>query len=187
VIFDRLCEGESLTTICKDPALPCMSTVHAWRKRFPDFAEMMRTAREIQAELFCDVAMDMVREAKPDTAYMTHVQLTHLRWTAGNMAPARWRTRPVEPEAARAELRVLYRGFKPEVDPQTGAMRVVAYCPNPDTGRMEREDAPGWTPPPDAWLVGGPVLPAHARLEGAPGEAGEESGESGESEESGES
>jgi hypothetical protein len=34
-----------------------------------------------------------------------------------------------------------------EVDPETGAKTVVAWCPNPETGEAEREDAPDWRPP----------------------------------------
>jgi len=40
------------------------------------------------------------------------------------------------------------RRFEIEVDPQTGAKKVVGYCPNPETGEVEREDVPGWRPPP---------------------------------------
>ena len=54
-IFARLCEGEPLTSICEDPAMPCFSTVYYWRRHFPEFAEAMRIAREIQAERFCDL------------------------------------------------------------------------------------------------------------------------------------
>jgi hypothetical protein len=35
-----------------------------------------------------------------------------------------------------------------------GEMKVVAYCPNPVTGEVEREDAPGWESP--AGTVGMP-------------------------------
>src|SRR5206468_12349315 len=37
-IFARLVEGEALSRICEDPALPCMSTVFYWRRPDPEFA-----------------------------------------------------------------------------------------------------------------------------------------------------
>lgn len=153
-VFDRLCEGESLTSICRDPTMPSMSTVFYWRRAFPDFAETMRTAREIQAERFCELSWEMAEAAAPETAYLTHVRLTHLRWMAGVMAPKRYRIKAVEPEAARRTLNLLMRRFEIEGDPLTGEGKVVAFCPNPVTGKVEREDAPGWEPP--AGTVGMP-------------------------------
>jgi hypothetical protein len=76
------------------------------------------------------------------------VRLTHIRWMAGVMAPKAYRIKPVEPAAAQRTLDVVMRRFEIEEDPQTGARTVVAYCPNPHTGEVEREDTPGWEPPP---------------------------------------
>jgi len=147
-IYDRLCEGESLTSICRDPTMPSMSTVFYWRRAFPDFNTTIRTAREVQAERFCELGWEMAAEAAPETAYLTHVRLTHLRWMAGAMAPRAYRGKPVEPEVAKKPLDVLMRRFEIEDDPERpGRQKVVAYCPNPVTGEVEREDAPGWTPP----------------------------------------
>jgi hypothetical protein len=40
------------------------------------------------------------------------------------------------------------RRFELEDDPETGKRKVVCYAPNPVTGQEEREDVPGWQPPP---------------------------------------
>jgi hypothetical protein len=40
-------------------------------------------------------------------------------------------------------------------DPVTGEMKVVAFCPHPETGQMDCEDVPGWTPPAGAVLIPG--------------------------------
>jgi hypothetical protein len=154
-VFDRLCDGESLTSICDDATMPCLSTVFYWRRAFPDFAETMRTAREIQAERFCEMSWELAAEASPETAYLTHVRLTHIRWMAGVMAPKAYRIKPVEPAGARKTLDVLMRRFEIEKDPETGKQKVVAYCPNPHTGEVECEDTPGWEPP--ARTVGVPM------------------------------
>ena len=102
-IYARLCEGESLKSICQDPEMPGHSTVYRWRQRFPEFAATIRAAREVQAEMFCDEGVEIMRGATPETAYLAHVQLGHLRWTAATQAPKRFgRFRPVtwEDEAA---------------------------------------------------------------------------------------
>lgn len=154
-IFDRLCDGESLTAIGADPAMPCLSTIFYWRRRIPEFEQSVQIAKSIQAERFCDLGWSLAQEATPETAYLTHVRLAQLRWTAGVMAPRVFRTKPVEPEAPREVQTILYRRFKIEDDPETGERKVVAYCPNPETGEVEREDVPGWRPPPGLRLPGG--------------------------------
>src|SRR5690349_1421234 len=35
-IFERLCEGQSLTAIGNDPTMPSISTIFNWRRTFPD-------------------------------------------------------------------------------------------------------------------------------------------------------
>lgn len=146
-IFLRLCEGESLTKLGKDPTLPCLSTLMRWRKVHPEFAELVRLGKEVMAERFCDEGWEMALEATPETAYLTHVRLAQLRWMAGMLAPKSFHTKPVEPDVAREVRTILVRRFGVGIDPETGEKKVVAYCPNPETGEVEREDAPGWRPP----------------------------------------
>lgn len=154
-VFDRLCDGEALSAIGDDPAMPCLSTLFYWRRRFPDFETLVQTAKRIQAERFCDLGWDLAREATPETAYLTHVRLTQLRWTAGVLAPRVFRLKTLEPEQVAEVKTILWRHFKREKDPETGEDRVVAYTPNPATGRLEREDTPGWQPPPGIRMPGG--------------------------------
>jgi len=147
-VFDRLCEGESLTAIGRDPTMPSLSTLFYWRKRFAEFEGAVQVAMRIRAERFCDLGWELAMEATPETAYLTHVRLAQLRWTAGVMAPRHFRTKLAEPEKQPEVRTILFRHFQREEDPVTGEVKVVAYCPNPETGRMEREDTPGWRPPP---------------------------------------
>jgi hypothetical protein len=157
-ICERLCEGETLLSICRDPTMPSRSTVHYWRRQFQRFADEMRRAREIQAEHFCDLGMEMAEQATPETAYLTHVRLNQLRWTAGVLSPRHVRTKLVEPVGPVEENRVLWRHFRTVPDEVTGKLKVVTYWPNPDTGMLERGDYPGYTPPPHAYSLAGPII-----------------------------
>jgi hypothetical protein len=152
-IFARLCEGESLTAIGADPTLPCLSTIFYWRARIPEFEQAVQTGMRIRAERFCDLGWELASGATPETAYLTHVRLTQLRWTAGVMAPRVYRLKTVEPETPPRTVSVLMRRFEVEVDPVTGKQKVVAYCPNPETRQVEREDTPGWRPPGDQNMI----------------------------------
>lgn len=157
-ICERLCEGETLLSICRDPTMPSRSTVNYWRRQFQGFADEMRRAREIQAEHFCDLALEMAAEATPQTAYLTHVRLNQLRWTAGVLSPRQFRAKLAEPIVPVEENRVLWRHFKTVPDEVTGKLKVVTYWPNPDTGRLERGDYPGYEPPPHAYSLAGPFI-----------------------------
>ena len=98
--YERVCEGESVIGICRDPTMPSFSAYYRWRKHIPEFAKLMAEARAIQAERFCDMGWEIASEVTPQTAYATHVKLGQLRWTAGMLAPRKYgRTKPVELDA----------------------------------------------------------------------------------------
>lgn len=46
-IYLRLCAGEPLRTICRDPALPSRSTVHAWAHRRREVARALLLGHDI--------------------------------------------------------------------------------------------------------------------------------------------
>jgi len=146
-VFERLCEGQSLTAIGRDPTMPSLSTLFNWRRKFPEFEEMVQRGMRIRAEVLSDEGWEMACAATPETAYLTGVRLGHLRWLTGLMAPRVFRLKMAEPERGPEVVKTLFRHFGVEVDPQTGEKKVVAWCPNPETGQVEREDAPGWRPP----------------------------------------
>jgi hypothetical protein len=153
-VFQRLCEGDSMTRICADPMMPSHSVIMRWRRAFPAFEELVQLGMRVRAERMADQGWEMALAATPETAYLTRVQLGQLRWMLGVMAPRVFGARKPEAEAAREELTVLVRTFTSEVDPVTGVRKVVSLCPNPVTGAMERTDVPGWTPtPPDAVVL----------------------------------
>jgi hypothetical protein len=147
-IVQRVSDGESLTSIGKDPTMPCLSTIFYWRRRIPEFEEAVGLAKAIQAERFCDRACELAEAATPETAYLTHVRLTHLRWVTGIMAPRVYRLKPVEPATPPQRTDILFRHFEIEVDKATGERKVVAYCPNPDTMEAVREGTSDWRPGP---------------------------------------
>lgn len=46
-IYQRLCQGEVLRGVCRDPALPSRNTIHTWARRRPDIADALNLARDI--------------------------------------------------------------------------------------------------------------------------------------------
>jgi hypothetical protein len=60
-IIVRLLDGEPLTAICRDPAMPFTTTVYKWLRREPEFRRNYRCAREAAA----DVLVTIARETSP--------------------------------------------------------------------------------------------------------------------------
>lgn len=70
-ICRELMLGKTLTKICEDSRVPSMPTVFNWLNpkhgNFrPDFLEVYRTAREIQAEVLADQMMDIADDTSGD-------------------------------------------------------------------------------------------------------------------------
>lgn len=166
-IYDRLCEGESILAICRDPAMPSFSTVYAWRRARPEFAELMTRAREVQAERFFALGWEIAEAVTPETAHATRVKLTQLRWTAGRLAPAKYgATRAVEPDMPpEPPVTIVQRSFRLQTRAD-GAQRVVGSWPCPDTGLPIAEPRGPWSLPMSAEQAQQKL--AQARAEGRP-------------------
>lgn len=107
-ICDRLADGESLRSICRDPAMPSKMTVWRWLDSKPDFCAQYARARELQAENFFEEIVEIADDGSRDT-YMKqnedgseypavdydHIQRSKLRvdarkWVAARMAPKKY-------------------------------------------------------------------------------------------------
>jgi hypothetical protein len=139
-IFERLCGGESLTSITRDRAMPSMSTVRYWRAHVAGFDDLVREGMAARADWFCDHGWELAEAATPETAYLTQVRLGHLRWMAGVMAPRVYRLKAAEPakEAPPAQT-ILVRRFERDVDPATGQARTVSLTIDHEGGRVVKE------------------------------------------------
>ena len=71
IICERLADGETLTTICKTPGIPERTTVHRWRRKFPDFDNAYRQARADQQEAWGDECIDIADDDSLDTMETT--------------------------------------------------------------------------------------------------------------------
>jgi hypothetical protein len=149
-VFRRLCEGESLTAICADPAMPAFSTLYYWRRRKPAFAEAMRVAREIQAERYCDKGWEIAQAITPESARADRVKLAHLRWTAAILAPKRFgRLKPVELDShwQGGGMTVYIKKYSPETKHPTedrllepGEVAFLKHIPPPERDPDDEEE-----------------------------------------------
>ncbi len=105
-LCERLAEGETLRSICRDDAMPGKTTVLRWLsdKKNGDFRDQYAHARELQADSLFDEALEIADDASGDwstdkdgkkTLDHEHVQRSRLRvdtrkWAAGKLAPKRY-------------------------------------------------------------------------------------------------
>lgn len=57
-ICDRLCLGETLQSVCRDPEMPCVATVYNWLRAHPEFADAYRRAKEIAFAYIVETAAE---------------------------------------------------------------------------------------------------------------------------------
>lgn len=89
-ICDRLSEGESLSSIVRDPAMPCYRTVMKWVRRIPEFQDMYVLARQVQADYLFDEARDVAKAATPKGVWVSRLQFDVIRWQTTILAPRKY-------------------------------------------------------------------------------------------------
>jgi len=143
----RVSEGETLTSISNDPAMPAMWTLMHWQRKSAEFAAALAMARHAAAERMADLGWEMALEATPETAILTSVRLAQLRWSAAIKSPrTHGRLKPTDPPAPPPEpTALLFRHFHLERNDETAQHRVVGYTPDPDTMRPVRDSEGPWT------------------------------------------
>lgn len=119
-ICERLADGESLRSICRDEGMPGKATVFRWLQKHESFRDQYTRARESQADALFDEILDiadeqctMVRASKhgsrdddgdgnTEVVYDTvAVQRNRLRidarkWMAGKMRPKVYGDKPID-------------------------------------------------------------------------------------------
>ena len=108
IICDRLADGESLRSICRDEGMPVLQTVYGWMHTRPSFVEQYLRAREEQAETHADIIVDLsdatpetlpvydrdgnVIELKLDSAWVQWMRqrIEARKWVAAKLRPKRY-------------------------------------------------------------------------------------------------
>jgi len=151
-IFERLCLGEGLVAICRDPAMPAASTVYRWMQARGELRDAVALAREIHGDRVGELAFDEAMAERALPAGVLDARLRHLRWYAGKLAPLKYGThkaeaapKPVEPPPA-FTLRTFWLETR-----EDGWRRVRGSHADSETGRPVDEPPGEWTPPPAGW------------------------------------
>lgn len=105
LICERIADGESLRSICRDEDMPDRATVFRWLASREDFATKYAYAREQQADLYAESIVDISDELEIQATYQgeevrldvspTAVARNRLRvdarkWYAAKLAPKKY-------------------------------------------------------------------------------------------------
>lgn len=85
-ILARLAEGESLSSICRDEAMPSWSTVYRWIDDDPEWAGQITRAREVGFAKRADDAIELAKKA--NDAALGRLAFDAERWYLGKLSNA---------------------------------------------------------------------------------------------------
>jgi hypothetical protein len=89
-ICERLSNGESLTSIGRDPDMPCFGAILAWVKKYPEFADIYAEARQLFADCMFDEARDVAQASTHATVWSDRLRFDTIRWMTARMAPKKY-------------------------------------------------------------------------------------------------
>ena len=89
-ICERLANGESLTSIGRDPAMPSYATILRWVGRYPEFADLYVEARQMQADYLFDEARDVAQAATAGNVWVSRLRFDVIRWQAARLRPHKY-------------------------------------------------------------------------------------------------
>lgn len=92
-ICERLVEGESLRSICRDDAMPSVGTVCRWLGENAVFREQYERAREAQADTLADEMLDIADDGSNDWMERYDDDGGNVGWKVNGEAVARSKLR----------------------------------------------------------------------------------------------
>lgn len=104
LICARMADGESLRSICRDDAMPALSTVFLWVSKHSEFSEQYRLAMASRADAMFEDMIDIADDGRNDYIVngegeerfnTEHVQRSRLRldtrkWMLARMLPKKY-------------------------------------------------------------------------------------------------
>lgn len=91
-ILDRLADGESMRSICRDEDMPDRTTVRRWEEGHPEFAAKYARAREHQGDAYVDDMADLAEELRHGsvTPEQARILQASLEWRASKLNRKRY-------------------------------------------------------------------------------------------------
>lgn len=88
-ICERIAEGESLRSICRDETMPPLRTVFDWLTSNEGFSQHYAIARETQADTLADEIVGIADDTSGD-AQRDRLRVDARKWVASKLKPRRY-------------------------------------------------------------------------------------------------
>jgi len=88
-ICERIANGESLRTICKEDNMPERKSIHNWLFKYPDFLHHYEESRELQADTYADEMEDIARDETIDVQRARLIVDTR-KWVSSKLKPKKY-------------------------------------------------------------------------------------------------
>lgn len=88
-ILERMCEGETVTQICKDADMPNKSTVFLWSVNKPDFSDRYLMAVKVLGQCRVDKIPEVIEDMRQGLIdhSMANVELNAIKWEGSKFYP----------------------------------------------------------------------------------------------------
>jgi hypothetical protein len=85
-ILDRIANGESLRTVCKDERMPHISTIIQWKLDNESFSAQYENARQVQAQHLFDELLEICDDTTGETQ-RDRLRVDTRKWYLSKVAP----------------------------------------------------------------------------------------------------
>ncbi|TAJ70682.1 MAG: hypothetical protein EPO51_16460 [Phenylobacterium sp.] len=110
-VCERLAMGESVFQLGNAEDMPATSTIYAWQRRHPEFAEAVAQAREAGADYLAGRALEVAAASTKETVQQDRLHVQTLMKHAALKAPRTWGGKADRgaKEARPAQMEVIFR------------------------------------------------------------------------------
>lgn len=81
-ICERLANGETLRSICRDDHMPTYRSVYRWRSTDAEFSSRFALARELGGDVIAEETIEIADETARDTIATEHGEKPNTEWIA---------------------------------------------------------------------------------------------------------
>lgn len=90
LVCDRISNGESLRKVCRDPAMPGLTTIQEWVEKYPEFAAQYEKACQCRADFLADELEEIADNAEPENVQVAKLRVDVRKWAASKLRPKRY-------------------------------------------------------------------------------------------------
>ena len=88
--LNRIIEGESLRSICRDENMPALRTVMNWISKDEIFMQQYTHAKKLQVDLKMDAIVETARTADPENVQCVRLVVDAMKWEASKLIPKKY-------------------------------------------------------------------------------------------------